>query len=157
VRTHLPFAHRYVMQGKRPATLADLLTGSALLGAKTAHISLADWQRAVGVRLAQKAFPERLSEGVLSVRVPSATWAQELSLLSSVVLERLQAAGHNVTRMRFQVHATRSTPERPVTIVRRAPLPVPLQQSLEQIEDPDLRRSIAEAAAYGLGRKPDDR
>jgi hypothetical protein len=91
----------------------------------------------------------------LTVRVPSATWAQELSLLSGVVLERLQAAGHNVTRMRFQVHATRSAPERPVTVVRRAPLPPSLRDSLEQIEDPELRRSIAEAAAYALGRKPD--
>lgn len=143
------------MHGRPPTTLADLLTSSALLGAKTAHISLADWQRAVGVRLAQKAFPERLAEGVLTVRVPSATWAQELSLLSSVVLERLEAAGHHVTRMRFQVHAMRSAPERPVTVVRRAPLPPSLRDTLEQIEDPELRRAIAEAAAYGLGRKPD--
>lgn len=143
------------MHGRRPTTLADLLTSSALLGAKTAHISLADWQRAVGARLAQKAFPERIAEGVLTVRVPSATWAQELSLLSSVVLERLQAAGHHVTRMRFQVHAMPAAPERPIAVVRRAPLPAVLQQSLEQIEDPELRRAIAEAAAYGLGRKAD--
>jgi predicted nucleic acid-binding Zn ribbon protein len=144
------------MHGRRPTTLADLLTGSALLGAKTAHISLADWQRAIGVRLAQKAFPERLAEGVLTVRVPSSTWAQELSLLSGVVLERLQAAGHHVTRMRFQVHATRSAPERPVTVVRRVPLPPNLRDSLDQIEDPELRRAIAEAAAYALGRKTDE-
>lgn len=130
------------------------MTGSALLGAKTAHISLADWQRAVGARLAQKAFPERIAEGVLTVRVPSSTWAQELSLLSSVVLERLQAAGHPVTRMRFQVHATKAAPERPVTVVRRAPLPPGLQESLDHVEDPELRRAIAEAAAYGLGRGP---
>jgi len=143
------------MHGRRPTTLAELLASSAMLGAKTAHISLADWQRAVGARLAQKAFPERLADGVLTVRVPSSTWAQELSLLSSVVLERLQAAGHGVARMRFQVHATRSTPERPVTTVRRAPIPALLEQTLKQVEDPGLRRAIAEAAAYALGRKDD--
>ncbi|MEY4545184.1 MAG: hypothetical protein RL685_1379 [Pseudomonadota bacterium] len=144
------------MHGRQPTTLADLLASSAMLGAKTAHISLADWQRAVGARLAQKAFPERLLDGTLTVRVPSSTWAQELSLLSSVVIERLQAAGHGVARMRFQVHATRSAPERPVTTIRRAPIPPLLEQTLEQIEDPELRHAIAEAAAYGLGRKTSD-
>src|SRR5690349_8069136 len=103
------------MSSRRPSTLADLLAASPMLGARTAYISLADWQRAVGPRLAQKTLPERLSEGVLTVRVPSSTWAQELSLLSDVVSERLRAAGHAVQRLRFQVHtASTQPPERPV-------------------------------------------
>src|SRR6188474_2353318 len=91
---------------KRPSTLAELLASSSMLGARTANISLADWQRAVGPRLAKKTLPERLAEGVLTVRVPSSTWAQELSFLSDMVVERLRAAGHAVQRMRFQVHAS---------------------------------------------------
>jgi Dna[CI] antecedent, DciA len=141
------------MRPRKPTTLGELLASSSMLGARTAHISLADWQRAVGARLAQKAFPERLSEGVLTVRVPSSTWAQELSLLSDVVLERLQVAGHRVQRMRFQVHAMQPTPERPVTTVRREELPAPLQASIDRVEDPELRSAIADAAAYSLARQ----
>jgi predicted nucleic acid-binding Zn ribbon protein len=139
---------------RAPMSLAELLGQSAMLSARTAHISLAEWQRAVGARLAQKTLPERLSDGVLTVRVPSSTWAQELSLLSHVVLERLQAAGHAVQRMRFQVHAETGQPERPLIAVRRAELSPSLAASLARIDDPELRHVIEEAAAYSLSRKP---
>lgn len=143
------------MSPRRPSTLAELLAGSPMLGARTAHIGMAEWRRAVGPRLAQKTLPERISDGVLTVRVPSSTWAQELSLLSDVVAERLRAAGHAVQRLRFQVHTpSAQTPERPVTTVRRAEIPAQLRQSLDLIEDPELRRAIAEAAAYSLARQP---
>jgi hypothetical protein len=135
-------------------SLAELLGQSVMLNARTAHISLGEWQRAVGGRLAQKTLPERLSDGVLTVRVPSSTWAQELSLLSHVVLERLQTAGHAVQRMRFQVHAQSGPPERPVTPVHRAELSPSLQASLARVDDPELRHVMAEAAAYSLSRKP---
>jgi hypothetical protein len=135
-------------------SVADLLWQSSLLSAQTANIGLGDWRRAVGVRLAQKTLPERLDEGVLTVRVPSSTWAQELSLLSHVVLERLQAAGHGVQRMRFRVHASTTLPDRPAAAPARAELPESLQRSLDRVDDPALRRAIAEAASYSLGRKP---
>jgi hypothetical protein len=134
-------------------SVADLLWQSSLLSAQTANIGLGAWRRAVGVRLAQKTLPERLEDGVLTVRVPSSTWAQELSLLSHVVLERLQAAGHGVQRMRFRVHASTTPPERPTAAPARVELPESLQRSLDRVDDPDLRRTIAEAAAYSLGRK----
>jgi hypothetical protein len=146
---------RQAPPSRQPSTLAELLAGSSILGARTAHIGLADWQRAVGPRLAQKALPERLSDGVLTVRVPSSTWAQELSFLSDVVLERLRAAGHAVQRLRFQVHASAQPAERPLTTVRRAEIPARLHESIEQLEDPELRRAIAEAAAYSLARQSD--
>jgi hypothetical protein len=38
--------------------------------------------------------------------------------------------------------------------VRRAEIPARLRQSLELVEDPELRRAIAEAAAYSLARQP---
>jgi hypothetical protein len=142
------------MRAKRPSTLAELLANSAMLGARMAHISFADWQRAVGPRLAKKAFPERLSDGVLTVRVPSSTWAQELSLLSSVVLERLQGNGHAVQRMRFQVHATPPQPAAsPVARVAPVELPAQLRAMLDRIDDPELRRTIADAAAFSLARQ----
>jgi Dna[CI] antecedent DciA-like protein len=137
-----------------PKSLADLLSSSPMLSSRTAQISLGDWQRSVGERLALKTFPERIVEGVLTVRVPSSTWAQELSLLSQVVLERLQAAGHRVQRLRFHVSPSPPQPVLPFTTVRRVELPERLQRSISRLGDPDLREVIAEAAAYSLARKP---
>ncbi len=123
-----------------------------MLSARSANITLADWQRAVGDRLALKTHPERIADGVLTVRVPSSTWAQELSLLSEVVLQRLGAAGHRVQKLRFQVGTGRITPDAPITIVRRVPLPASLAATLARIDDPELRDAIAEAASLSLAR-----
>lgn len=139
---------------RRPLSLADLLAGSSALRAHSAHITLADWRRAVGDRLAQKTHPERVNDGVLTVRVPSSTWAQELSLLSEVVLERLAAAGHRLQKLRFHVAGSGLPVEPPVTIVRRTALPADLSSSIARIQDPELRAAIAEAASWCLARKP---
>src|SRR5688572_8580441 len=138
---------------RRPLSLADLLSGSSLLSAHSAHITLADWRRAVGDRLAQKTHPERVSDGVLTVRVPSSTWAQELSLLSEVVLQRLAAAGHRLQKLRFHVSAGTGRPDAKVTVVRRAPLPASLAATLSRVDDPELRAAIADAASLCLARK----
>jgi hypothetical protein len=124
-----------------------------MLSARSANISIADWRRAVGERLAQKTHPERVSDGVLTVRVPSSTWAQELSLLSEVVLERLGAAGHRLQKLRFNVAGGRPARETPVTVVRRVALPASLMESLARLDDPELRQAIAEAASFSLARK----
>lgn len=134
-------------------SVAHLLSSSPMLSARSANISLADWQRAVGERLAQRTHPERINDGVLTVRVPSSTWAQELSFLSDVVLQRLTAAGHRVQKLRFQVGTGRVAPEPPVTVVRRASLPSSLLASLARLDDPELRAAIAEAASLSLARE----
>jgi Dna[CI] antecedent, DciA len=140
-------------KAREPMSVANLLAASPMLIARTANITLADWRRAVGERLAQKTHPERINDGVLTVRVPSSTWAQELSLLSDVVLQRLSAAGHPVQKLRFHVGNGRLVPDTPVTIVRRAALPAALLASLSRLDDPELRRAIAEAASLSLARK----
>src|SRR5690606_39709272 len=103
-------------------------------------------------RLAQKTHPERIVDGVLTVRVPSSTWAQELSLLSEVVLERLAVAGHHLQKLRFHVGGGRPVPEAPLTLVRRAALPAALATSLARVEDPEFRQAIAEAACLSSAR-----
>jgi hypothetical protein len=136
----------------RPLSVAELLMGSEALRARMGHIGLVDWERAVGERLARKARPERLDEGTLTVRVPSSTWAQELSLFSDVVLERLRARGHQIDRLRFRVASATGEVEPPVTTVRRAELPKDLSSALSRLNDPELRDAIAEAAALDLAR-----
>jgi hypothetical protein len=140
-------------RARGPMSVANLLSGSPMLSARSANIAIVDWRRAVGERLAQKTHPERITDGVLTVRVPSSTWAQELSLLSDVVLERLNAAGHRVQKLRFHVAIGRPAPETPVTIVRRAALPAALVSSLSRLDDPELRSAIAEAASLLLARE----
>jgi Dna[CI] antecedent, DciA len=135
-----------------PSSVAQLLSNSPMLSARFAHIALADWRRAVGDRLAQKTYPERMQDGVLTVHVPSSTWAQELSLLSDVVLEKLRSKGHRVQKLRFHVAAPKEPLQAPVTIVRRAALPTPLAASLARVEDPELRAAIADAASFSLAR-----
>lgn len=137
---------------RAPVTLSELLSGSPMLSARMAHISLVDWRRAVGDRLAQKTLPERLVDGTLTVRVPSSTWAQELSLLSHTVVARLKEAGHPVDRLRFHVVALDQGKAPPVTRVSRAALPPQLEASLARLDDPELRAAVGAAAAYSLGR-----
>jgi hypothetical protein len=140
---------------KDPVSLLRLLGASETLGARTCGITSREWQSIVGPRLSERALPEALNDGVLSVRVPSSTWAQELSFLSHVILERLQQGGHAVSKVRFRVaaQATRTRPEPPPERVVKAPLPPALLQRLAELDDPELRQAIAEAAAFSLGRQ----
>jgi hypothetical protein len=138
-----------------PASLSHLLAESPILRARSAGITAAEWKGLVGPRLAERAILESVSDGVLTVRVPSSTWAQELSFLSHLVIERLQGNGHAVNKIRFRVAAP-SNPRsvlRKTSEVHKAPLPPALRARLEKIDDPDLRAAIGEAAALSLGRQ----
>ncbi len=138
---------------QRPSALGDLLAQSATLNSRMANIGLADWRRAVGARLAERTQPERVTDGILTVRVPSSTWAQELSMLSETVLERLREAGHAVERLRFHVAPTANTAVAPVFHVSRSALPDSLARTISCLDDPELRLALGDAAAYSLGRK----
>jgi predicted nucleic acid-binding Zn ribbon protein len=49
------------------------------------------WARAAGADVAAVTRPRRLSRGVLTVECESSTWANELTYLTPVILERLRA------------------------------------------------------------------
>jgi hypothetical protein len=120
------------------------------------QVSLAVWVDAVGPRIADRSRPERLNRGTLWVRVPSSTWAQELSLQSELIVSRLQAVGLQVETLRFRVSMETTTTARKAAAVatsRRAPLPPSLQESLAKLDDPALKAAIADAAAFSLGRR----
>lgn len=139
-----------------PETLGSLLSQSRELDTPTGQVSQQLWSRAVGERIAARCRPERVSKGVLWVQVPSSTWAQELSLHADTIASRLREAGLEVTSLRFRVTAQGGKPAvtpRRTLQARRAPLPAQLQQHLEQVDDPELRAAIADAAALTLGRQ----
>ena len=55
-------------------------------------LALAHWSAAVGPAAAAASEPERISNGVLFVRTKSSVWSQELSLLRSKIIPRLNEA-----------------------------------------------------------------
>jgi hypothetical protein len=140
--------------------LADVLhRDSALRVPKTVEtspIAYRDWEAAVGSRIAARARPASIDRGVLYVRTATATWAQELALLSEQIRTQLRARGITVDTLRFRVGPV-DAPERPPTRdeVRTSPpvvpLPPPLRAELARIADPELREAIARAAGKNLG------
>lgn len=115
------------------------------------------WEAAVGTRVARRAQPWKLARGTLVVRVSSATWANELSLLAPEILEQLQQRGVEARNLRFSVgklareaHVPRLPPRRPPPA---KPLPQDLATQIGGIEDTELRHALAKAAARALAFK----
>lgn len=145
--------HSNFKGGSRLATVGALLSDSPALAAHTANIRLSEWEKIAGKRLAAKASPERLSDGILTIRVPSSTWAQEMSMLSEMLVERLKAHRHPVRRLMFRVAPPlHSEPPRPVIQVRRSRLPQSLSLQLDRVQDEELKAILQEAASYSLAR-----
>lgn len=122
-----------------------------------APVSARDWEAAVGTRIAARAMPAKLDRGVLHVRVASATWAQELSLLGEPIIAQLRARGVPVETLRFRVGRV-EVPERNKTRednVRTSPpavpLPPKLREDVERVRDEELRAAIRHAAEKNLG------
>jgi hypothetical protein len=113
------------------------------------------WRDAVGARIADRAQPVQLRDGVLVLRVHSSVWAHELSLLTETVCARLRERGVEARQLRFRVGEP-PLPARKVEprVTRSVPtvraLPAELANALSDVGDVDLRASIARAAAANL-------
>lgn len=141
---------------REPALVGALLEGARVVTSGRAGRAVEPevWHAAVGARIASRTTPGRLQRGTLEVRVASAVWAQELSFLKDDLVTRLRAAGIKVTALSFRVQAPARGPT-PAVAARRppAPLPADMQQRLKQVDDPELRRVIAEAAGHALANE----
>jgi predicted nucleic acid-binding Zn ribbon protein len=138
------------------ATMIDRIAPAPPAGVDVPPVSLRHWEQAVGSRIARKTSPWRLERGVLFVRVAHSVWANELQLLSNEIKAQLASAGIVVEALRFSVGRIDRPPQ--ARRARRAPRPVQLpsdlQARIDAIDDPDLRRAIAEAAGYCLADRP---
>jgi len=121
------------------------------------------WPQAVGESIARNAWPARIArDGTLHVATSSSTWAFELGLLESDIRERLSAAlGPDVpASLRFAPGRLPEPPRNPAETASRAPRePTPAQQAegervAAQIEDQNLRKVVARAAAASLAQAP---
>ncbi|MGC4088901.1 MAG: DUF721 domain-containing protein [Polyangiaceae bacterium] len=145
-------------QGASPTALGDVLDGTRKVGLQRARAAVDrdTWRRAVGPRIAERTDVGQLKQGELTVYVASAAWAQELSLLTREIMERLQAHGVRVEKVRFRVKtqaAPAKTAARPQPKAAPAkPLPADLRAHLDRVGDDDLRRAIAGAAGLALSR-----
>src|SRR4051812_14537265 len=66
-------------------------------------VSARVWAAAMGARIADRARPVYLENGVLTVRVATSVWANELSLLQASLIARLRNEGVEVKELRFRV------------------------------------------------------
>jgi hypothetical protein len=137
--------------------LGELLDGARVVSAERGRVAVDRdaWRRVVGDRIARRTEPGPLVGGVLTIFVASAPWAQELSLLTSELLVRLQPLGLRILSVRFRVRQQIQGPaagpkRRPAA---RAALPEDLQARVASVEDAELRQVIADAAELSLGRQ----
>ena len=119
------------------------------------------WPRAVGDTIARKAWPARIArDGTLHVSTASATWAFELSRLAGTVLEQLAAelGASAPKRLKFAPGPVPEAGGGPPEAGTPKPPPASVEQRAEAdeltagIEDDDLRRLVARAAAASLAR-----
>lgn len=126
------------------------------------------WPDTVGEAIARQAWPLRITrDGTLHVATASATWANELMLLSSDILERLR------DRLGPEAPASLRCAAGPIpesaapTTTDATGVPSPVDASPEiiatassvasVIDDPELRELVARAARASLSREASDR
>jgi hypothetical protein len=119
------------------------------------------WPGAVGASIARNAWPARVSrDGTLHVATSSSAWAYELGLLEADIRGRLETAlgAQSPPRLRF---APGRLPE-PAAEASESPSPAAVRPTEEDrveaarlaagIEDENLRKVVAKAAASSLAR-----
>lgn len=115
------------------------------------------WEEAVGTDIAAATQPVSLRSGVLTVWVRNTTWLQELHAQRQQLLARVQrmVAGAEVTELRFKQGPRGSVPERialkKAVLVRPAPVPYELTQSIRAVPSPALRGILIKVASRWAG------
>lgn len=79
-------------------------------GAQATYTLFGRWQAVVGEAIAAHAMPVRLDSGRLLVHVDEPGWATQLRYLEDDLLERLNAAGVEVTGIDLRVSGARRPP-----------------------------------------------
>jgi predicted nucleic acid-binding Zn ribbon protein len=80
---------RNLQQVVRVASLLDATRLGAIAQSGCA-IDRECWRRILGERIAERSAPNTIPWGTLTVKVASSVWAQELSLLTPEIFQRLQ-------------------------------------------------------------------
>lgn len=147
-----------------PTLLSVLVTGvrAEIVRVGGCPLDAFTWQQLLGDRIAARSSPDSIRDGVLTIKVVSSVWAQELSLLSTTIIARLAKAGIAVKSIRCRVaaqefHSRAPSPHRspkPPPVPPQTPeLPSDLDEELARISDKDLRELIETTARAQLGQR----
>jgi predicted nucleic acid-binding Zn ribbon protein len=119
---------------------------------------MAIWERWLPHRMVKNARPTGLHKGVLYVAATTSAWAQEVTLRSTEILEKLRRGAPRASLSSMRVRTGR-LPERivpPPPMERRviplAKLPDVLAVPLENLTDPKLREVFDAAIRTSLGK-----
>ncbi|HET8873894.1 MAG TPA: DUF721 domain-containing protein [Gaiellaceae bacterium] len=119
------------------------------------------WPEAVGESIARNAWPARIArDGTLHVATSSSTWAFELGLLEADIRKRLAAALGKGAPVSFRFAPGRLPEAPPDATEKRPASPVEPtwaeqlegERMAEAIDDQNLRKVVARAAAASLAR-----
>jgi hypothetical protein len=128
-----------------PRRLGDVLASTleGITSGDTARAYTA-WLRAVGPDVASATRPRRFAHGALVVGCESSVWANELTYLTTTILEKMAAVdpGHPVKRLRFEAVGA---PLRQ----GNEPLASNLQQGRREVTDTELDEARRRAAELG--------
>jgi len=101
-------------RGRRPSArrqpkpvdraLEELVDTLGIRSSLRRYSVITSWEGIVGEQIARIAHPERVDDGVLTVKVTSAPWRNELSMRRTEILEKIvKAVGKGVVReIRFR-------------------------------------------------------
>ena len=122
----------------------------------TGELVTALWKNVVGETLARNARPLRMRESTLVLTVSSEAWKKELFSLRFEILKRLERllGSPKISSLELRVDPWMTAVCTPVTKpLRSQPSTEPSGLALDSISDPELRRSLAAAAASYFDRK----
>lgn len=146
---------RHTLQAPEPVDAILARAGEDRFAPDRPPISVPLWRTIVGPRVADRALPVRLENGNLLIRVATSAWAQELSMLSETILERLREHEIEVKRLSFRTGPI-DPPQRPperrqsTKVPPPAPIPPSIGQTLDAVFDDELRDAIRGAIAQSL-------
>ena len=103
--------------------IGELLDGARVVSAERGQVAIDrdTWRRLLGDRVAKRTEPGSLVGGVLTIHVASAPWAQELSLLTNELLERLKPLRLTINSLRFRVRQQITPRSRPSSELASSP------------------------------------
>ncbi len=147
------------------AILAELLARRGVASAVREQRLVTEWHDIVGERVATRAWPDGLRNGVLFVRVTNSAWLHELAFLKEKLVERAnRVVGHPplVREVRLHLGPCRGAAADDIVAelaaMRRRPRPVPaprppvpaaaeavITRSTEQVAHAELREAIRDA------------
>jgi len=133
-------------------TLREVLDRAGLGGVATSSALSGRWAELVGPGIAAHSSPGAIKGGRLAVTVDSSAWMNQLSLLSTDLIEKINAGlgQGTVTELRFRIGKPAASAARRKPAAKDAPKKRSLsaseraevERAASQVSDPELRKSV---------------